>query len=130
MNKVAIIGNLTADPELRATQSGKQVASFTVAWNDPHVKDKSQAGHYFNVTAWEKLAEVVSKYCKKGNKIAVTGHLVQQRWQDKDGNKRSQVCISAEAVDFLSAPKSDDQSQIPNVPERTDNNVEQDDIPF
>ncbi len=101
LNKVFIIGNLTADPETRHTQSGQMVCNFTVATNRIY-KDKSnqkqQQTEFHNVVAWGRLAEIVSNYLKKGNMAMVEGRLATRSWEDKNGNKRYTTEIIAEGL--------------------------------
>ena len=101
MNQVALVGNITDDPELRYTQSGAALAGFTVAvshrskhngqWQD--VKDG-----FFRCTAWRSVAENASRTLKKGMRVFVAGKLVQRSWQDNDGNKRQTVEIQVTHV--------------------------------
>jgi single-strand DNA-binding protein len=101
MNQVALVGNITDDPELRYTQSGAALASFTVAvshrskhngeWQD--VNDG-----FFRCTAWRSVAENAARSLKKGMRVMVAGKLVQRSWQDKDGNKRQTVEIQVAYV--------------------------------
>lgn len=97
-NKVIIGGRLTADPELKTTQSGKGWCSFSVAVNR---KSKDQATDFFNVIAWDKTAEVITKYFHKGSCIMITGKLQTRKWQDQSGNQRFSTDIVAENVDFV-----------------------------
>lgn len=103
MNKSFFIGNLTKDPELRSTQSGKAVASFTIAVNR---RFKNQAGEavtdFFPVAVWGQLAEVCGKYLTKGKKVAVVGELQTRSYEAKDGTKRYVTEIIADEVEFLS----------------------------
>ena len=73
MNKVFLIGNLTRDPELSETNSGIAVCRFSVAVNRRRASGEEPQTDFFNVTAWRGLAETVARYCKKGNKVAVSG---------------------------------------------------------
>ena len=99
MNIVGIIGRLTRDPEQKYTPSGAAVTKFSIAV-DTGFGDR-KATSFFDVTAWQKTAEFVDKYFKKGAKIAITGRLNQETWTDsKSGDKRSKVVIMAERVDF------------------------------
>ena len=74
MNNVNIIGNLTKDPELRTTSSGKSVCSLSIAVQDSYNKEKT---HFFNCTAWGKTGEVINQYFSKGKKIGITGRLAR-----------------------------------------------------
>lgn len=96
MNRLTIIGNLTKDPELRTTQSGIPVCTFTVAVN---AQDKSE---YFRVTAWRKQAETCSKYLTKGKKVAVVGSVSGSAYIDKNGEAKTSLEVTALEVEFLS----------------------------
>ena len=99
-NRVVLAGNLTRDPELRFTQEGVPVASFSIAVN--RVRSKSEAVDFFNVSAWRELGETVANYKKKGDPILVEGRLKYRTWQAPDGAKRSAVEVVADRVQFLS----------------------------
>ena len=107
-NRVVLAGNLTRDPELRFTQEGVPVASFSIAVN--RVRSKREAVDFFNVSAWRELGERVANYKKKGDPIVVEGHLQYRTWQTPDGTKRSAVDVVANNVQFLSR-SSDPQQQ-------------------
>lgn len=120
VNQAILLGRLTADPELRSTSNGKQVTSFTLAVD----KMANQEGaDFFEVTAWDKLAELLRDYTKKGSKILVIGRLSQQTWEDKEtGSKRSKIILVANDVTFLD-PK--------NTSENTKNDeIDMSTIPF
>lgn len=93
------IGRLTSDPELKYTAGGNPVCNFSIAVNRDF-KDKKDVS-FIDVIAWSKLAETICQFMKKGKRIAITGHLKQSRWQDKDGGNRSKIEIVAESVQFL-----------------------------
>jgi len=99
-NRTVLAGNLTRDPELRFTQAGVPVCSFSIAVN--RVKSKSEAVDFFNVSAWRELGETVANYKKKGDPILVEGRLQYRTWQGQDGGKRSTVDVDADRVQFLS----------------------------
>ena len=99
-NRVLLGGNLTRDPELRFTQNGVPVCSFSIAVN--RIKSKSEAADFFNVSAWRELGETVANYKKKGDPILVEGRLQYRTWQAQDGAKRSTVDVVADNVQFLS----------------------------
>ena len=104
MNKVFIIGNLTRDPELRTTQSGHGVCSFTVAVNRRQ-SDGTQGADFFRVSAWRGLAETCSKYLAKGRKVAVVGSVTLNSFEGTNG-MMSSLDVTASDVEFLT-PKSD-----------------------
>ena len=93
INQVILMGRLTRDPEMRTTPSGKNVTDFSLAVD--RFGDSDQAD-FFNVTAWDKTAELVVKYLAKGRRVLVQGSLRQDSWEDKDtGKKRSSITITA-----------------------------------
>lgn len=104
LNKVMIIGNLGRDAELRYTATNRAVASFSVAnsrnWTAPEGEKRSET-EWFNVVAWGRLAEFCSQYLKKGQQVYVEGRLQTRRWEDEQGNKRSNVEIVAREVQML-----------------------------
>ncbi len=106
LNVVAIMGRLVADPQLRQTTTGKNVASFRIACDrgrrDPN--GQSQAD-FLDVVAWDRTAEFVCRYFQKGSLIAVDGRLQSRSYQDKNGNNRQAVEIVANNVNFT-GPKS------------------------
>lgn len=106
MNTIVIKGRLTRDPEIRNTQTGKSVTNFSVAVNRRFQKDKAD---FFNVTAWEKTGEFVSKYFHKGQEIAVQGEMQSRDYTDRDGNKRNAWDLIASNVEFC-GNKADNQS--------------------
>ena len=102
-NRVMLGGRLTADPELKQTQSGIPVASFSIAVNRRFgSKDGTQPqADFFNVTAWRAQAEFVSRYFKKGSSIFVVGTIQNRSWTDQNGQKRYATDIVADEVSFV-----------------------------
>ncbi len=101
-NKVILGGRLTADPELKQTQSGIPVVSFSIAVNRRYQsKDAPQQTDFFNVTAWRATAEFVSKYFRKGSSICITGSIQNRTWTDQQGQKRYATDIVADEVMFV-----------------------------
>lgn len=102
LNNVSIMGNLTRDPEMRYTQSGKGVCNISIANNRVYTAngEKKTEVSYFDVEVWGVVAENCVKYLKKGRGVIVEGRLKQDRWE-KDGKTQSKVKISANAVHFL-----------------------------
>jgi single-strand DNA-binding protein len=101
-NNVTIIGNCTRDPELRFTPSGMAVATFGVAvnrrWQNRSTNEWEEAVSFFDVTAWQQLAENVSESITKGTRVIVAGRLDQRSWETQDGEKRSKVEIVADEI--------------------------------
>ncbi|MBP3899547.1 single-stranded DNA-binding protein [Candidatus Saccharibacteria bacterium] len=113
-SKAIICGNLTRDPEMRATPSGAQVCSFSVAVNRTY-KDASGATvesvSYIDCSAWGKTGETINRYMKKGRGILLSGRLEQRSWEDKTtGGKRSRVEIVVDDFNFLGGNSSDGDS--------------------
>ena len=102
MNKLTIIGNLTADPEMRTTQAGKNVCGFTVAVN----KRNSDDADYFRVSAWDKLGENCQKFLIKGRKVCVSGPVTVRTYQANDGTTKASLEVTAQDVEFLT-PRTD-----------------------
>ncbi len=102
LNSVNIMGNLTRDPELKSTPSGKTVCSLSIANNRVYNKGSERVTEvsYFDVEVWGIVAENCSKYLKKGSGIIVEGRLKQDRWE-KDGKTQSKVRIAANSVHFM-----------------------------
>ena len=130
MNKVILMGRLTKDPETRYTQStNTQVTSFTLAVNRRFVKDgEERQADFINIVAWNKTAEFVSKYFKKGQQVGVIGRLQVRNWEDEQGQKHYVTEVIAEEVYFAdtkkeestSAPTEENQFEI----------TDDDDLPF
>ena len=130
MNKIQIIGRLTADPELRSTGSGVQVCSFTVAVNRRFNREETD---FFPVTVWREAAVNCNKFLAKGSQVGVCGSLQIRRYDDKDGIKRTAIDLQADEVEFLSArnesaPASPNNKPEVKVAELVE--VEDDDMPF
>lgn len=117
MNRAFIIGNLTADPELRTTTTGKQVCSFTVAVNRRQKNGNENQADFFRVSVWNQLAEVCQKYLAKGRKVSVVGRVSVEEYTDKSGKLRSNLCLLAEDVEFIS-PKTE-AAEIANKAQET-----------
>ncbi len=104
LNKVMLIGNLGSDPELRYTQGGTPVASFSLATNESY---KGQDGNlvekteWHRIVAWRKAAETMAQYLKKGSKVYVEGKLQTRSWDDKDGSKKYMTEIVVDTFMFL-----------------------------
>jgi single-strand DNA-binding protein len=106
LNHIVIMGRLTRDPELRHTQSGTPVASFSVAVDrDFSARDGDKQTDFIDVVAWRNTAEFVSKYFTKGRMAVVSGRLQIRDWTDKDGGKRRSAEIVADNVYFGDSKK-------------------------
>ena len=139
MNKVILIGRLTKDVELRYTQTNNTaVASFSLAVNRKFVKpgEESQAD-FFNIIAWNKLAENISKYLFKGNQVAISGRLETRSWDDPNGQKHYVTEVIAEEIDFIGSKNKQNNEAILNSPTPINKNDDTsdficngDDLPF
>jgi single-strand DNA-binding protein len=105
LNHITIMGRLTKDVELRRTNTGTPVASFTLACDRDFGEKETD---FIEVVAWKNTAEFVSKYFGKGRMAVVSGRLQIRKWQDKDGNKRSTAEVVADNVYFGDSKKEDD----------------------
>ena len=116
LNSVNIMGNLTRDPELKYTPSGKSVCNLSIANNRVYTKDgaKQTEVSYFDVEVWGQTAENCSKYLTKGSGIIVEGRLRQDRWE-QEGQARSRVRISAMNIHFLPKRNTDGASPAQGV---------------
>jgi single-strand DNA-binding protein len=105
VNKVILIGNLGKDPEVRYMPSGSAVANITLAttesWKDKQTGDKQERTEWHNVAFFNRLAEIVGEYLKKGSQIYVEGKLRTRKWQDKNGNDRYTTEIIASEMQML-----------------------------
>lgn len=98
MNRVILKGRLTADPELKNTQSGVNVLSFSIAVNRRFSKEKEV--DFINCQAWRSTAEFIGKYFVKGQEILICGSLQVRKWDDENGNKRYATEVIVDEVDF------------------------------
>ena len=134
MNKCFMTGNLTKDPEVRSTGSGKSVCSFTIAVNR---RFTNQAGEkvtdFFPIVVWGKQAEACGKYLSKGSKVAVVGELQTRTYDAKDGSKRYVTEIVADEVEFLTPKSSGEQRGYESqdaLSQQGFQDIEDDDLPF
>src|SRR6202451_4401891 len=101
-NNVALVGNITRDPELRFTPSGQATASFGLAvnrrWQNRQTQEWEEATSFFDVVCWREMAENVSESITRGSRIIVTGRLEQRSWETQEGEKRSKVEVVADEI--------------------------------
>ena len=128
LNTISLMGRLTRDPELRRTQSGTAVTSFTLAVDrDFKSADGTKDTDFIDVVAWKGTAEMAAKYLSKGRMAVVKGRLQLRDWTDKEGNKRRSAEVMAESVFFADSrkdtdaqgtfPRTDGQSQFVEMDE-------------
>ena len=117
-NKVQLIGNLGANPEIKTLEGGRKLARFSVATNETYRNakgDKVTDTQWHTLIAWGKVAEIAEKYLKKGSEVAVEGKLINRSYNDKDGNKKYITEIVAENIRRLDkregGPSEGGQSQ-------------------
>jgi single-strand DNA-binding protein len=109
LNTAILMGRLVKDPEMRSTQSGTPVCSFTLAVNR---RGKDDGTDFIDIVAWSKTAEFVSKYFQKGQLVAVKGRIQTRTWEDQNNNKRKSTEIVAEEVHFAESKKSGGNEQV------------------
>ena len=133
LNKIILMGRLTRDPELRHTQSGTSVASFTLAV-DRDFKDKQsgeKATDFIDIVAWRNTADFVSSYFSKGRMAVVEGRLQVREWTGTDGSKRRNAEVIADNIYFADSKREDTQRNAP-LPSEQMTEVEDDngELPF
>ena len=122
MNNVNLIGRLKADVELKQTQNGIEVCSFSLIVKRPKVKDTTD---FINCVAWRNTAKFISQYFEKGNMIAVDGALTSRKWQDQNGNNRVAFEVVVDNAYFCEG-KSETQNIEPTFEDVTND----DNLPF
>lgn len=116
INTVVLMGRLVSDPELKNTNTGKEVTSFRIAVDRGYVKQgEERKADFFDIVAWGKTAAFICQYFKKGNLIAVDGRLESRTYQAKDGSNRYVVEVIANNVSFTGERRSDSTSSSVNA---------------
>lgn len=117
MNNINICGRLTADPELKTSQSGHPVCAYNLAVKRPKVKDTTD---FITCVSWRQGAEYITKYAHKGDMVAVSGVLTTRSWEDKNGNKRVSYEVVSDTVEIVGGKKQEQQpatiEQLPQYP--------------
>lgn len=114
MNKALLIWNITKDPEVRQTESGKTVVSCSLATNEfykDQIGERQQQTDFHNLTAFWKTAELFEKFVKKGQKIFVEGKIKTRSWEAQDGSKRYSTFVLVDKVEFLGGKKEENEGQ-------------------
>ena len=115
-NKVILIGNMTADPELKQTTSGISVCSFSIAVNRRFTKGAQEQGQqtvdFINIVTWRQNAEFVSRYFKKGNPILICGQIQTRSWTDNQGQRRTATEVVADEVSFVAPAGQSSQAPV------------------
>ena len=113
LNKVILIGHMTADPELKQTPNGVSVCSFSIGVSRRYTKAGEQAqSDFINIVAWRTTAEFIARYFRKGSAICICGSLQTRTWTDNNGNKRYATEVVADEASFVErksdSPRNDD----------------------
>ena len=118
MNKAILIGRLTKDPELRSTSTGRNVCQFSIAVNRTYTNASGEReADFINCVVWDKQAENLAKYQKKGNQIAVEGRIQTRNYDGQDGKKVYVTEILASNISFLDAKNATGGNTLSNLPE-------------
>ena len=114
VNKVILIGNLGADPEIRHMPNGDAVANLRIAtseqWKDKSTGEKKEATEWHTLVAYRRLAEIIGDYVKKGSQIYVEGRLKTEKWQDKNGNDRYTTKVNVDVMNLLGGRRDGENS--------------------
>jgi single-strand DNA-binding protein len=127
LNKIILMGRLTREPELRTTQSGVSVSTFTLAVERDFQRGEERQTDFIDIVAWRGTAEFVHKYFRKGQLVAVTGRLQSRKWEDKEGNKRVSFEVVAEEVHF--AERKQDSAAYGGQPSAPPQRTQNDETP-
>lgn len=132
MNKIILMGRLTANPEMKQTPTGTAVAVFTIAVNRRFAKDGQQQADFIRCTAWRQQAEFICKYFEKGSMICVVGNIQTRSWDGQDGKKQYSTDVVVEEVYFAGGKKdSANQSEaMVNGFESFQSDFSDDDLPW
>lgn len=112
LNKVILIGHMTANPELKQSTSGVSVCSFSIGVSRRYTKGEQQQTDFITIVAWRQQAEFVCRYFKKGSSICVCGSLQTRTWTDNRNNKRYATEVVADEVSFVERKENAAESQI------------------
>ena len=150
VNKVILVGNLGKDPEMKYTASGAAIANITVAttdsWNDKQTGEKVEKTEWHRVVAFQRLAEIMGEYLRKGSQVYIEGRLQTRKWQDQNGQDRYTTEVVANDMQMLGGRGGDGgggrsqgggggfrnnpQTQPTQAQPKPDNDFADDDIPF
>ena len=113
LNKVILIGHMTADPELKQTANGVNVCSFSIGVTRKYTRGEQSQSDFINIVAWRSTAEFIARYFRKGSAICICGSLQTRTWTDNNGNKRYATEVVADEASFVerkseSAVRTDD----------------------
>ena len=112
MNQIILTGRISKDVELRTTQSGKEVANFSIAVNNPYKKDDEgrTLADFFDCIVWGGQAVNLQKYQNKGDLIAIEGRLANQKWQDSQRNNHYKNIVVCEMIEYLAKKNNNTQT--------------------
>ena len=127
MNRVTLIGRLGQDPELRTTQTGKTVCSFSLATSEKY--DGKETTEWHKVIAWGRAGEIVHQYKRKGDELAIEGKVTYRSYDGKDGKKMYVTEIILKDLHFIGA-KGERSEQLQEPQQEPDNSITDEDIPF
>lgn len=130
INRTVLVGRLTRDPQLKRTQQGDAVASFTLAVNRNYTtRDGQQQADFINCIVWKKQAENIVKYCSKGSLVGVEGRIQTRSYENNQGQRVNVVEVVCDSVQFLETKKAENNNQgYDNVQHSFD--IQNDDIAF
>ena len=130
MNKVILLGRLTRDPEVRYTQNNTIFTTFSIAVRKRFKTEDGEDADFINVIAWNKTAEFVSMYFKKGMQIALSGRLQTRSYEANDGTKRNVTEVVAEEVEFAESKRTFEESEGPAAKSTPKKQEQEEDIDF
>jgi len=137
LNKVLLIGNLGADPEMRYTPNGRAVTTFRIAvnrtWKDPSSGEQQQDTQWVRIVTWTNLAEICARYLSKGRMVYVEGRLQTRSWEGQDGTRRYMTEVVAQDVLILDrAPGAapEPEAPLPELGEGPEEGPGEEDLPF
>ena len=138
LNKVILIGHMTADPELKQTASGVSVCSFSIGVTRKYTKGEQSQSDFINIVAWRQNAEFICKYFKKGNAICVCGSIQTRSYDAADGSKRYVTEVVADEATFVEKKneKGEEYRSVPYSSDKVDDTpkfeeiAEDGDLPF
>ena len=125
LNKVILIGNLGADPEVREMPDGTKMAKFSIATSERYTNkagEKISNTDWHNIVLWRGTAEVAEKYLKKGDSVCIEGKLKTRSWEDENGNKKYATDVQGDSMTMLGSKKESEHSNMGYAPPPTQNN--------
>ena len=136
INKVILVGNVGADPEVRYTASGSAVANFNIAtteqWKDKNTGEKQERTEWHKIVAWGRLGEICGEYLHKGKQVYIEGKLRTKQWEDREGNRRYTTEVIAQTMQMLGRPGKMGSAETVDerFPVEEPIDTPEDDIPF